>query len=495
VRNLVGGTMRSSQLILSAAFVMAAWRALAGVPVPQISGPVAALDVPGSPNHNYIFFSSNHDLAQHGYVEEEFFVRGTANTYSIADPMKDGVVASTDRPYLTRVVVRRPADPKRFNGTVVVEWYNVTNQFDAENVWFFDWEHMLREGYVWVGVSAQTVGVEALKKFSPARYGELDVGKRVAVGAGLPPGPDADALSYDIFSQVGEAIKHPTHVDMLHGLKPKLVLAAGESQSANRLSSYVNSINPSARVYDGFLLLSSLGRHIRDDLAVPVMKISTEFDTLNGEAANEQPDTAKFSSWEVAGTSHVDQHLRASREPMELRDNGKSLEATMAPLCANPQIGTRVPTSYVVASALDKLAIWAAGGKPPPGAPRLAVTKVYPRPRAADVVRNADGLAQGGIQLSELAVPTQINVGDNAPANASSASAGGAAIGAGACVRWGYSVDMSIDQLNARYPSHASYVAKVKKVVEQNLKDGYILPFDAEATVRAAEASRVGREP
>jgi hypothetical protein len=35
----------------------------------------------------------------------------------------------------------------------------------------------------------------------------------------------------------------------------------------------------------------------------------------------------------------------------------------------------------------------------------------------------------------------------------------------------------------------------VKKVVEQNLKDGYILPFDAEATVRAAEASRVGREP
>jgi hypothetical protein len=86
---------------------------------------------------------------------------------------------------------------------------------------------------------------------------------------------------------------------------------------------------------------------------VPVIKISTEFDTLNGEAANEQPDTAKFRSWEVAGTSHVDQHLRASREPLELRDNGKSLEAAMAPLCANPQIGTRVPTSYVVASALD----------------------------------------------------------------------------------------------------------------------------------------------
>jgi hypothetical protein len=212
--------MRSSQLIwlLGVAFALAAWRALAGVPVPQISGPVAASDVPGSPSHNYIFFSSNHDLAQHGYVEEEFLARGAANTYNIADPLKEGAVATTDRPYFTRVVVRRPADPKRFNGTVVVEWYNVTNRFDAENVWFFDWEHLLHEGYVWVGVSAQTVGVDALKRFSLARYGELDVGKTVAVGAGLPSGPDADALSYDIFSQVGEAIKRPTGVDMLHGL-------------------------------------------------------------------------------------------------------------------------------------------------------------------------------------------------------------------------------------------------------------------------------------
>jgi hypothetical protein len=49
--------------------------------------------------------------------------------------------------------VRRPADPKRFNGTVLVEWDNVTNLFDAENFWFFGWEHIMRAGYVWVGVS------------------------------------------------------------------------------------------------------------------------------------------------------------------------------------------------------------------------------------------------------------------------------------------------------------------------------------------------------
>ena len=94
-----------------------------------------------------------------------------------------------------------------------------------------------------------------------------------------------------------------------------------------------------------------------------------------------------------------------------------------------------------------------------------------------------------------MAVPTQVNVGDNAPANVSSVPAGGEAIGAGACVRWGYSVDMSMDQLKARYPSHVAYVARVKKVAEQNVKDGYILPFDADATIRAAAASRVGGGP
>jgi len=55
-------------------------------------------------------------------------------------------------------------------------------------------------------------------------------------------------------------------------------------------------------------------------------------------------------------------------------------------------------------------------------------------------------------------------------------------------------VDMTVEQLNAHYSSHADYVAKVKKVAEQNLRDGYITAYDEAATVKAAEESRVGRE-
>ncbi len=464
-------------------------RASSSVPVPQVSGPIASPDIPGAPSHNYTFFASNHNLASHGYLEEEFFIKGRARTYN-TPPGATGTVKDSGLPYLTRIVVRRPADPKRFNGTVLVEWDNVTNLFDAENFWFFGWEHIMRAGYVWVGVSVQTIGVAALKKWSPQRYGALEVGAIVA-STGPSRGPDRDAMSYDIFSQAGQALRHPGEVDMLRGLEPKLFLAVGESQSAARLATYVNSVHPLAPVYDGFFLLSALGRSIRGDLISPVFKLNTEYDVIGGEAAARQPDTPKFRTWEVAGASHVDQHLRASREAVELRDNGVSLEANLSPLCAVPSIGTRVPTNDVVASALDKLAVWAAGGPPPPTAPRLTMIQIMQRPQQSVIARDKDGLAEGGIRLAALAVPTQFNVGISKPAHPANGSFR-EAIGAGACVRWGYSTDMTIAQLNAHYPSHAAYVARVRRVAQDNVKKGYILPGDAAATIREADESHVG---
>jgi hypothetical protein len=485
---------RCSGLLLGAAFSALVLPALAAVPMPNVTGPIAAPDVPGAPTHNYIFFASNHDLAAHGYVEEEYFVRGSATTYKTGGQATSQVLA-TNQPYYTRIVVRRPVDPKRFNGAAIVEWYNVSNFFDAENVWFFDWEDMMRSGYVWVGVSPQTVGVDALKKWNPKRYGQFDVGK---VNAGDPtivrkPGaPDPDAMSYDIFSQVGQYLKHPGSVDPLGGLKPKVFLAAGESQSAGRLATYVNNIEPLAKIYDGFLLLSA-GTPLRTDLIAPVFRVMAEHDIVTSGAATRQPDTDKFRQWEIAGSSHVDQHLRMSREALELRDNGKSLEAAMAPQCANPAIGTRTPTGQVVGAAFSWLSKWAAGGKPPPSAPVLNITQINKPPKQSVVARNADGLAEGGIQFASQAVPTQINIGVGGPSAAAiQTGIHGEAIGAGACVRWGSSVDMTVAQLKAHYSSHADYVAKVRKVTNENVAKGFLLKPDGDAQIKAAEMSAVG---
>jgi len=343
--------------------------ATAQVPNPTVSGPIAASAIPGHPSRNYVFFASDHPLAVNGYMEQEYFIAGTANRYITAGTAT-GVVQDGGHSYKTRIVVRRPMDKSKFNGTVLVEWYNVSNGFDAENLWFFGWEHILRAGYAWVGVSAQRVGVNELKVWNAGRYGELDVTKGGTI--------NNDALSYDIFMQAGQALRSPAGIDVLGGLKPKTFIATGESQSAQRLATFINAVMPLGNVYDGALLLSNFGQPVRSDPVVPVWKLLFEWDLQTGEAAIRQPDSNRFHSWEIAGTAHVDHHLRLSREPLELRDRLVSSEANLAPTCAVPTIGSRVPNHYVVDAAIDHMVRWIRDGKRPPSASLMEIASFGP---------------------------------------------------------------------------------------------------------------------
>ena len=64
-----------------------------------------------------------------------------------------------------------------------------------------------------------------------------------------------DSYSYDIFSQAGQAIR-ANSAQILGGLTPNELIAAGESQSAGRLVTYIDAVQPLAHVYDGFLVHS-----------------------------------------------------------------------------------------------------------------------------------------------------------------------------------------------------------------------------------------------
>ena len=119
------------------------------------------------------------------------------------------------------MIVRRPSDPEKFNGTVVVEWLNVTAGFDTSPDWQYGRIEMMRKGYAWVGVTAQSVGVQGpllgLKTIDPARYGSL-----------THPG---DIYSYDIYTQAARALRTPVGANPLAGLRVKRLIADGESQS------------------------------------------------------------------------------------------------------------------------------------------------------------------------------------------------------------------------------------------------------------------------
>ena len=73
------------------------------------------------------------DLAAAGYTAREFYAEGLANRYTGADANTFTTAAVLDggNPYRTRVMVRYPK-PSKFNGTLAVEWTNVTIGVDFE---------------------------------------------------------------------------------------------------------------------------------------------------------------------------------------------------------------------------------------------------------------------------------------------------------------------------------------------------------------------------
>ncbi|BCB88221.1 hypothetical protein Psuf_055340 [Phytohabitans suffuscus] len=248
----------------------------AGVADPAVSGPVADTSAVGDPAHGYPFLATDVDLAAAGYVEREYLISGTATRYATSGT-GTATVTSAGHPYSTRIVVRRPASAKKFNGVVVAEWYNVSNQWDQEVDWFQSHEHLIQEGYAWVGVSAQRAGLHSatgLKAWSPARYGALDL---TAGGTILD-----DTLSYDVFSQAVKAVRRPAGVDPLGTLPPpSYVIATGHSQSAGRLANYYNGIQPLSNVLDAVVLHGG-GGVLRTDLSTPVFRINSEGDVATG---------------------------------------------------------------------------------------------------------------------------------------------------------------------------------------------------------------------
>ena len=403
------------------------------------------------------------DLSKYGYVEEEYFIEGNANSYAkVGTWTTNGVwtaVRSGSASYKTRLLVVRPADSAQFKGTAVVEWLNVSAGWDVANDFLYANEELLRGGYAWIGVSTQAVGVQlspfSLKAWDPVRYGSLS-----------HPGDD---FAYDMFTQAGQAIQDPQGVNPLHGLTVERVIAAGHSQSANGLATYLNAIDPLAKVYDGFLLHSRGATPlplfagaagavpatsvIRGDTTAQVMALADEW-SIGVSAAwlVRQPDSPNFRLWEVAGTGHIDQYEDLLVQPIVARDLGfPSLQCAL--------LENQAPLHYVVNSALNKLTAWVATGLPPAHAPSFIQVV------NGAIVRDSYGNATGGIRLSQLEVPT-----------ATMSGVGNA--GPGSCPVAGVTTPFDAATLASLYPTHSDYYLAVGRVDKANYLRGYLLYED-----------------
>ena len=264
------------------------------------------------------------DLDALGYVLEEYFLEGETVAYELTDkPTVDGrweAVEAGVAAYRTRLLVIRPSSPERFNGTVLLNWNNVSAGFEGPAPSSGE----AYAGYAWVGVSAQEIGLYGLPAGMEGRVGRYRVPPLVdhdpeRYRTLLHPG---DQGAYEMFTQAARAVgpdRGGDGVDPLGRLLVRHVVATGGSQSAMRLVAYANAIHPLVRVVDGFLLTVwearaprpeegpiSFGGYrtmVRDDLGVPVLVVNSEFEAHNRSALPIR-DTETFRLWEVTGTPH-----------------------------------------------------------------------------------------------------------------------------------------------------------------------------------------------
>ena len=463
----------------------------AQVPSPTIEGPIT------SPGGAFLP-ATTLDLASVGYRQEEYFVSGTASAYVNTAPLDlDGVWPVTPgetATYKTRIVVYRPVDPRKFSGTVFVEWLNVSGGVDSAPDWILGHVEAIRRGHAWVGVSAQFVGVEGgggllpivdlgLKKVSPARYGSLH-----------HPG---DSFSYDMFSQAGMAVRQPAGTRPLGELAVERVIAVGESQSAFRLVTYIDAVHPLARVYDGYFVHSrgafgaALSQapqpdipvpgaaKIRADVGVPVLTFETETDlTFLGYFSARQDDAKNFRLWEVAGTAHADTYTTVAGAG----DVGTSPDVVDLIVTNEPVPGIIVcdvpinsgPQHFVVNAALAALNRWVRSGKPPKSMPRLHVSAGPP----VAIQKDEHGNALGGLRTPQVDVPIATFTGEQE--------------GRIICRLFGTTMPFDGAQLASLYPSHKAFVWAYKKALRRSVRAGWILQPDAKIMKEWAAGASVG---
>jgi hypothetical protein len=432
-----------------------------------------------------------------GYVQEEFFLTGEAISYRL----KSGTELAFDgrwrvepldlSPFKTRMVVIRPRDPALFNGTVVALWNNVSAGY--ENFGGGDGPEFFEQGYACVAVSAQRVGVhgagdnpQGLVDWDPERYGSL----------ALP----SDDYSYDIFTQAARAIapgRSVDGIDPLGGLDVQRIIAQGASQSAARLATYFNAIEPLSRCFDGFFLLMYFGggtplevgdavmtvqdagtgtsrpripeglHLLRSDLDVPLMVVNTECEAAAFYPVR-QPDTERFRYWEIAGASHVSLPAMASSAPRSLRDFGFTLPLDDPAV----QSMNHVSIAPVVDAALHHLQDWIRDDGVPPVHPRIEFGGQPP-----EINRDADGIARGGIRLPQVEVPLAHNSAIQRAPDIFARLVGSHEA-------------FSMDDLRRRYGTRERYLADFERAAKSAESASIILPRDVEALLAEAQASR-----
>lgn len=480
-------------------------------PVPAVRGPVAV--TAGS----YPYMTASRliepaDLASAGFVEEEFFLSGTANVYDWPAPGQL-TVRTANAPYTTRILVRRPSDPAKFSGTVVVEVMHTPNAQDFSLMWGWTHKYFLEHQDAYVAITVMPVAAQALTVFDPVRYASISFanpapGACPGGGAGAGDPAVEEGLRWDMISQLGALLKSTVPGRPLATLKVEKVYMTTQDAI---LQTYINAVHPHAKlangqfVYDGYVVKGGFRsarinrcaeppenadpRNQMRHVGVPVIQLQMEGDLPNA-VAGRRPDSDepadRFRLWEVAGTAHFDSAgyrggfpnyadmmrggLAMPVRPLAPEMSGMTFpNAFLEPSVAqcSPPITTEQPIlAYMFHNAFARLDQWVRTGVAPPRAERIEMTGLG-TPQAA-VVKDVYGNAKGGVRTPLVDVPasTYHAFHENSPARL--------------CRQFGWEEPFTWSRLEQVHGSYANYAARLTAAIDRAVKERWLLERDGQ---------------
>jgi hypothetical protein len=460
-------------------------------PVPKAIGPIPVS------TESYPFLAANRttpdfDLSKAGYIEEEYFITGTANVY---DWSADGAITvkTPDAPYATRVLVRRPRTG--FSGTVIVEPMYPTRRFDWSMMWGFSHDYIIESKHAWVGITMPG-SIDGLKRFNPTRYASL------AFANPSPNTPCAGArgnaplleegLKWDALSQVGAWLKS-------EAMRAQYLFL---STQGGDVSTYANAIHANLQngrpVYDGYLLKAPFamtrinqcapppaandGRQIVRNVGVPVIAVTAQGEIIGGSYPLRREDSDEpgdpYRLYEVASAGHIDKAayfgFPVLQDQVIAVGTAQGTEEWPFNVVCTPEIPLMQPSliGLVYNASFAGLDQWARKGIPAPRAQRIELRGEGTAQTVVMTDRHGHGL--GGVRTPFIDVPDAA-YSTNSP-------------GPGVCREMGRRVAFDAVKITEIYGSRKNYASRFAGTVDRLLKERWLTEGDARRLKQAVGA-------
>lgn len=364
-----------------------------------------------------------------GYVEEEYFMYGTANIYSELDDYTSEIVYR-DMPYCNRFLLRRPSNMTSFSGNIVVEILNSTAGFDIDRMWIAGASELMRDGAVYVGITSKPNVVVPMKELDPERYADLSwkVPYRWPTDPNIPEeinivfprdNESETGLFWDMLNDLADLLRD--------GFKKKdsgiQLYLTGWSQSTAYLRAYVRYFEnktPESRRFDGYFeaggihilaqplnqsgypkAVKNVHRTELDYMPAPYISLQTETENIGFGGDMSRKDDGNgpnffFRRYEAAGATHDTRFTL-----LDYYEGNEDLKKVglLPQYSGIDAVPNDYPYQFVFASVYRKLFRWVREGVAPmPG-------QVIPVGEDGKVMKDSNGNTLGGMRTPALEFP------------------------------------------------------------------------------------------